>query len=396
MLRRKGGTLGSRPGRRWGNRLQEAATHWPLRRGRDVLFGRPRIGPEGGVQEHVSSRQLDPGSKLESTYHRFVKDNIFSAFAKHERPLSSYLNQDVNGLVEAAARAESLDELDRFVGDRLAESIGSCRRELPALGEPGPPRRANGAWREIAPGHRIPTTRFFLTFPVLGESEVLAWWPDKTDAELRAANQDFIDRIGGYEELRKQSDEVSNEYFATIDIWILDSVNLVETSVGLTTYADLTQDEIEAAAASNSLRDLFERRRAEAEAIVAAIREQMTRFYEEELPRELVARADANRRRLENIYALYNTLGLPASWKTPEPRIIEQPAPEHPVKGLTIHPKWRLEPVSYDEILGIVRLWAHAVENYPDAFSSLPEDRVSDLLAATLNATTSGAGREVF
>lgn len=276
------------------------------------------------------------------------------------------------------------------------ETIAAHRRELPSLGQPGPPRRGVGVFREIAPGHRVPTTRIFLTLPVSGEPEVLGWWPDKADSELNVSNQAFIDRIGGYDELQKQPDDVAKEYYSTLDIWVLDDVSLGASSVGLITYADLTQDEIEAAVSDNSLRDLFDSRRSEAEAIVAAIRDQMINFYEKELPAELVARAEANRRRLESINALYNTLGLPASWKTPEPKIVPTPEPVSPVQGLAVRPRWRLEPVSYEDILGIIRLWSNAVETYPNAFRGLVEDRVSDLLAATLNATTSGAGREVY
>lgn len=43
-----------------------------------------------------------------------------------------------------------------------------------------------------------------------------------------------------------------------------------------------------------------------------------------------------------------------------------------------------------------MRVWADAVERYPRAFSGLPEDRLSDLLAATLNAALPGAHREVY
>jgi hypothetical protein len=43
-----------------------------------------------------------------------------------------------------------------------------------------------------------------------------------------------------------------------------------------------------------------------------------------------------------------------------------------------------------------LRHWANAVERYPAAFGALGEDRISDLLAATWNATLPGAGREVY
>ena len=47
-------------------------------------------------------------------------------------------------------------------------------------------------------------------------------------------------------------------------------------------------------------------------------------------------------------------------------------------------------------MLRTIRVWADAVERYPTAFNFLVEDRLSDLLAATLNAALPGANREVY
>ena len=43
-----------------------------------------------------------------------------------------------------------------------------------------------------------------------------------------------------------------------------------------------------------------------------------------------------------------------------------------------------------------VRIWGSAVERYPGSYSELHEERLSDLLAATLNAALPGAQREVY
>lgn len=56
----------------------------------------------------------------------------------------------------------------------------------------------------------------------------------------------------------------------------------------------------------------------------------------------------------------------------------------------------RLDPSTFEDVQRTIRVWADAVERYPDAFSRLSEDRLSDLLAATLNASLPGAQREVY
>jgi hypothetical protein len=56
----------------------------------------------------------------------------------------------------------------------------------------------------------------------------------------------------------------------------------------------------------------------------------------------------------------------------------------------------RLEPASFERLQTTIRLWADAIERHPGGFAPLGEDQISDLLAATLNATLAGANREVF
>jgi len=56
----------------------------------------------------------------------------------------------------------------------------------------------------------------------------------------------------------------------------------------------------------------------------------------------------------------------------------------------------RLTPATFADVLRTMRIWANAVERYPSAFAALAEDRLSDLLAATLNAALPSAHREVY
>ena len=57
---------------------------------------------------------------------------------------------------------------------------------------------------------------------------------------------------------------------------------------------------------------------------------------------------------------------------------------------------YRLSPKSFADVLRTIRTWADSIEQNPRGFGHLDEDSVSDLLAATLNATVPHAGREVF
>lgn len=60
-----------------------------------------------------------------------------------------------------------------------------------------------------------------------------------------------------------------------------------------------------------------------------------------------------------------------------------------------LNPRARLSPASFADVQRTIRVWADSVEQYPKAFD-LHEDRISDLLTATLNATLPGAQREVY
>lgn len=228
-----------------------------------------------------------------------------------------------------------------------------------------------------------------------GDDSVLEWWPDKASGDLRPVNQDLMDEIG---DLDAASDKDAQRYFASIDIW---TVRPSDTPSGpatvLSTYADLAPDEIGQPDVHERVRDRLSIRVAEARKIVTAIEKQMSEFYEVELPETLRTIAGSRRRHLENLGNLFETLGLPVEWKTPMPAVLEvADKPPADAEGLPVHTRWRLDPVSYAEIQRIIRLWAHSVEDDPAAYTTLREDHVSSLLAATLNATTSGAGREVY
>ena len=320
-----------------------------------------------------------------------MRNNIFTNHAKEDRPLSQHLWRHARDLLNNASNASTEQGLAPFVGDELSVTISAHRLATPSLGSLAPARTGPGADRTLDTGGRISTTRIFYGIQVHGEASVLEWWPDEKGAELRSANQSLIDEIGNP---RDASDADAKRYFATIDIWsIVDLSEHGSPGMFLVTFEDLTHDEIADDAAVSRVKETLKARHAEAELIVAAIETQMEEFYNVTLPHELRERAGRRRKHLENLGGLFETLGLPEEWKMQPPTVIEV---AEPVEGLKVHSRFRLDPVSYEDIQRTVRLWAHSVEDDPEAFTGLREDHMSSLLAATLNATSSGAGREVY
>lgn len=328
-----------------------------------------------------------------------VYDNIFTVFAQRHRPLSFQLQQEANPLASAAATARRLEDLAAFEGAALTDTIADIRRAVPMLGTLLPPLHVAGRHRSVGQSVRVPTTRVRYRIQVLGDETMLTFWPDEDDADLTAVNQGLIDEIGPEEEA---SDEDAQRYYNSIDWWTLGTArdSPGEPVVALTTYVDLTQEELGQPDKQREVRDLFAQRHAEAEEIVAAIGRQMTKFYEVDLPEALRVRAGWSRARLNDIAAINRTIGLPEGWAMEPPRAVEvvdpvvvEVAMPQPV---SIPLRWHLEPTSYENIQRIVRTWANAVEDHPQAYWQLVEDRVSDLLRATLHTATPGASREYF
>ncbi len=326
-----------------------------------------------------------------------MRDNIFSVFARDHNPLSYLLNTDANELAQSAARAAHFDALGAFAGESMLSTVAGVRRVPPTLGSLLPGRTGRGGWRDVEPGVQNPTIRIYYDIQVLGDDEVLAFWPDKTDRIIRPVDQELIDALGG--DLRTTTDEDSRRFYESDSRWIVENVRTPDGAiiVRLSTWTDLTEEELAQPAMRNQVAALFRQRHAEAEAIVAAIATQMTTFYDVELPEELRVRAAASKVRLDNLHEAFTTIGLPTEWKMAHPVVVALDGPPGAsIEGLPVPVRARLEPVSYADIQRTIRIWADKVEECPEAFAGLVEDRMSDLLCATLNAASPGAGREVY
>lgn len=227
-------------------------------------------------------------------------------------------------------------------------------------------------------------------FEVRGDAEALNWWPDEgltllaadeapsATATLAIDNADDAWQVGAFK------DDAERE---------------------LCTSVFLTTDEEKSIDISSILVD----RRHRIEPIVEAIAEQI-RASNDDLDAHLTRILDAKRVEFEDREGVSRSLDLPYEWFAKAPALITAPpASENPPPSTSQEPSEekepsalmtpftsRLDPKSFEQIQRIIRMWADSVERYQRSFSELSEDQLSDLLAATLNASTSGAGREVF
>lgn len=293
-----------------------------------------------------------------------VYDNIFTVFAQRHRPLSFQLQQEANPLASAAATARRLEDLAAFEGPALAETIADIRRAVPTLGPLLPPLHVSGRDRSVGQSVRVPTTRIRYRIRVFGDETMLTFWPDEVDADLTAVNQGLVDEIGP-EELASEED--AQRYYDSIDWWTLGTArdSPGEPVMALTTYVDLTQEELGHPEKQREVRDLFAQRHAEAEQIVAAIGRQMTKFYEVDLPEALRVRAGWSRARLNNIADINRTIGLPAGWAMEAPRAVEV---ADPVVVEVAGPGNRLDSPA-------LALGAHKLREHPANRSRLGERR---------------------
>jgi len=185
----------------------------------------------------------------------------------------------------------------------------------------------------------------------------------------------------------------------------------------LYTFIDLSdaeQDDVEAG--RRDLRAEFDAAVARIEPIIAAIGEQTQEFCAQDLNDGLTDAIAARKRQMRNRAAISRQLSWPSEWKQTVPTLdVKESAvvDDSPVNGgsipgadtpavgaegevVELRHKERLSPATFEDVQHTMRVWADAVEKYPRAFAALSEDRLSDLLAATLNAALPGAHREVY
>lgn len=308
------------------------------------------------------------------------EDGLFNSYAKQHLPLSNRLRGYADTL-RNRLNAMRLDEVTELTRDDVVQVIADIRCKPVELGD----SIANWA------GPAMSRTYYAAVAIIEGE-ELIHFWPDDVDGI------EPIDAV----------DTTASEQ------WKFGVVGGSPTGVGIITTIQLSEDEHGREVDKPTLPNHFTARVDVARRYVEALAEQIQRFFDTtlvDLAMGIVSERKVNR-------AIAGNLGFPSTWKIDAPKIITEPptpaaqpddqqtgpavqtpavpADDPPATGHVVPYRHRLDPASFEDVQRVTRIWANSLERYPAAYSPLEEDRISDLLAATLNATLPAAHREVY
>lgn len=308
----------------------------------------------------------------------------FTRFVMEHRLLPAVLSRYGQALIAPVAEAKSMSDLDA-IEEGLTASINGVRPVPPRLGAGGAGSREEGwRWgRRREDGSRPGITRFWFRRELIGAAGLLSTWPTTVD------DLEPIDRDAEHPYLVEEE-----------PMWKIAPVAGDSAPYALYTPVDLTAADLDMVENGGlSLQDVYGAREAAMLPILTAIVAETEAYFNDELPRLLVAAIQSRRAVLRKFEAVANAITFPEKWKLPEPAVEIAPPPrpatsEPDATQITLRD--RLAPATFEDLQRSIRVWANAVERYPTAFNRLEEDRISDLLAATLNASLPGADREVF
>ncbi|MFI7530352.1 hypothetical protein [Nocardia salmonicida] len=334
---------------------------------------------------------------------------VFTTNRKTSHPLSRYLWRLVekSGLPSRVESIDSVAQIDQLVleASDIVAAIRPVPPNLTGAGRPGSVQ--DGEWRPIPdqPGVRESTQRYWVAIEVHGDIHLLEHWPDTSGADLTAVDAD-AQLVPEPQEPEQMKDWIRRRREAE-DTWIIGLHSEVSPVWALYTHVDLTRsEESEFRAGSRDLTSVISPRIDQIKPIVAAVATQVTEFFDSELPSWLEDALNKRRERLADRDAVIASLDFPQNWSIPAPRLENDDKEETishfepstvTAEQLTLPPgRPRLARASFEDIQRTIRAWADAVERHPRAYHQLVEDRISDLLAATLNATLPGAHREVY
>ena len=308
------------------------------------------------------------------------EDALFNKFSREHLPLSNQLQAYADRL-RSRLNAMQLDQVADLTRQDVTQIVGGLRSEAPALGDP------IGGWGGSGAAHQ-----YFTAVPVLAGAEFLRFWPDEVD----------------------DVEPIDANDAAAATMWQIVAVRESPTERGIGTFIDLTPEEQAQEVDQPTLQRRFAERIDLARPVVEAIAQQVQRFFDVglvDLGMDIVGQRRLNR-------SIAATLTFPTAWKIPAPKLNKkspkppdqpsgdvadspaqsatEPAAESTTRAHPVPYRDRLDPASFDDVQRVTRIWADSIERYPAAFAVLDEDRMSDLLAATLNATLPGAQREVY
>ena len=337
---------------------------------------------------------------------------LFRDFQRDYRPLSHYLEEKFLRQSLANIGRFTAEDLEPPTADLVEQIVSEARVEGPSvIGiEPGSSRTHGGAGRPgTERGLTLFTNRHFVAIGISGDIEMLRWWPDEADRGLVPVNV-FDEGMDLWpEDCSVPYDEaaalVRHARRQADDLW---DVGMRDASGpwALYTFVDLTDGDEEAVDAGEiDPRATIDSNLERVAPIIDAIREQSEHFFADELPRRLTEAVERRRGRVRSRAAVRLNLTWGDGWRFAVPHVVEPAKSHEPVEvlgepseevTLSVRHRERLDPATATDVQRTIRVWVDAVERYPKAFRELPEDRLSDLLAATLNASLPGANREVY
>lgn len=318
-------------------------------------------------------------------------DRPFSSFVKQHRPLQHKLNEYTEPLERDLRAVRSLSDLESFERD-AQDVLASAQPVQLVLGGRRKASIRPGEWATRADGSKVAVTRHHIAIELVGDFLLCCAWPSDSD-DLPPVD----DPAWPESELSTLDDRNK--------VW---SLGIVDDSKeqkqwALYTFLDLTlEDEERIAHGELDPAHIVEERIARISPIVERINHELEEFFTNLLPKELSNAIARRRTELTNRAAVTAALSFPDEWVI-EPVKVQEAAlaasdvePGAVTEPLNILQVPRLEPASFGRLQRTIRLWADAIERHPGGFRPLTEDQISDLLAATLNATMAGANREVF
>ncbi|MFS0885457.1 hypothetical protein [Aeromicrobium sp. 179-A 4D2 NHS] len=358
---------------------------------------------------------------------------LFTHFDRDHHELSGVLGRYAVPLLEEVRRTQTVAELDELEKFGVTALVDTVRVQAPVVGRsfrPGSTGEGRPRW-DASQSQGAPTTRHWVPFAVSGEQELLRRWPDDPPIDVEP-----VDKWWDAGEVFRRVEYAVTENQAYTDdntpTWCLEAVEEREDGRmvwALYTHVDLSLEEEEAVAQGKlDLRAIVRARRDYIEPIVSAIAAQTDYFFKTKLPAVLKEQLADHRTVLTNREAVTAALTVPGPGFAPLPRVAvtkrrdevdrssqeqsgeNEAVPEElgvaeaefgseEVPGPSLvkfSTRASLAPVSFEDVQRTIRRWANAVERYPGTFEQLGEERISDLLAATLNATVPDVGREVF
>lgn len=343
-----------------------------------------------------------------------MSEGLFRTFNRDSRPLSIYLLNTYGRPLLDRARGLATADPDGDPQELVAQLLAEPRVKPPVLGgmERASVRDRDGMARPtMDPGIKSRTSRHYIAIELAGEAALLECWPDEFDAGLEpidAFDGDPYESPAAGAPYDYQAELARYDFLLAQDRW---SVGLRDDDgpIALYTFLDLTyEDESAVARGERDLAAEVAAVRAQIEPIVAAIGAQTAAFYDDVLPSLLREIVVDEQRRASARRAVQNNLSWPEGWKQPEPVLDVVEAEQEPAataaaaadpEPIELHvapPAVRLSNASYSDVLRTLRVWADAVERHPAAYTEMLEDRISDLIVATLNAALPGAHREVY